>query len=347
MAVCATTTQNTFSQTLSHETETPRGSVICTAQRVPGIPPPVSVLMPVYNGAKFLSYALDSVRRQTMTELELIAVDDGSDDATPAILAAAAAEDPRIRPIRLARRSGIVQALNRGLASARSDLIARLDADDIARPRRLELQTAYLESHPSVVALGSNVMYIDSDGDPIGTSSVPLDHAAIDATHMTGVGGALIHPSSLLRRRVVLDCGGYRRDFSAAEDLDLFLRLAEVGRIANIGDTLVDLRLHTASHSLKSRQLQRRQSLEVMRQAHLRRGVEFDPNQFRFPEMGRDNYGSHEYLARLALAHGHTRTARKHAVRGLLGRPLLPSAWRTLVRAWLTPVEGAPGSSPP
>ncbi len=109
--------------------------------------PAVSILLPVRNEERFLPAALDSIFRQTFTDWELVAVDDGSCDATPAILAGAAQRDPRVRVLRPSAR-GLVPALNAGLDACRAPLVARMDADDISHPRRLELQATFLSEQP-------------------------------------------------------------------------------------------------------------------------------------------------------------------------------------------------------
>src|ERR1700674_4915081 len=111
--------------------------------------PAVSVLMPVRNGDRWLELSLRSIAEQTVRDFEFLVVDNGSTDRTPAILAGACATDSRFIALREPRR-GIVPALNTGLAAARAPLIARLDADDMARVDRLERQLAFMESHPEV-----------------------------------------------------------------------------------------------------------------------------------------------------------------------------------------------------
>ena len=111
--------------------------------------PRVSILLSVRNEAQFLPVALASLFRQTMTSWELVAVDDGSSDATPAILADAVRRDPRVRVVSSPGR-GLVAALNAGLAACRAPLVARMDGDDVSHPRRLELQAAAFVADPAL-----------------------------------------------------------------------------------------------------------------------------------------------------------------------------------------------------
>ncbi len=296
----------------------------------PAASPRVSVLMPIRNGAAYLKHCLASILAQTLEDHEVVVVDDASSDATPELLAAAQRENDRLRVVRLDSRSGIVGALNTGLSIARGELIARIDCDDIALPHRLELQVAYLDSHPEVIAVGGRIIFIDDDGDELGSPPPILGHEAIDAFHMTGIGGALCHGAAVMRREPVLAIGGYREEFSSAEDLDLFLRLADVGRLENLQATIQKVRFHARSHSLDTRGEQRRQSREAILEAHRRRGTSFDESRFNFPEPSVDTFGTEEFLARFALAHGRVRAARKHALRQLLRHPLATRSWRTL-----------------
>ena len=142
--------------------------------------PPVTILLPVRDGAAFLAAAVRSIQAQTLAEFELLAVDDGSTDATQAILTGFAAEDPRVRVLRQPAM-GLVAALNRGLAEARAPLVARMDADDLARPDRLARQVAALHATPAAALVGSAFQVIDADGMPRRAVHPPLTAAAVHA----------------------------------------------------------------------------------------------------------------------------------------------------------------------
>lgn len=214
--------------------------------------PSLSVILPVYNGAEFLDEALDSVRRQTFDDLELIAIDDGSTDASTAILARHAAADRRLR---LAARphQGIEAALNHGLALAAAPLVAVMNADDVARPDRLARQAAFLEAEPGVAAISGALEWIDPAGRPFRVSRPPTAPAEIRETlHRTN---CMAHPAVMLRREAVLALGGYRTGFAYAEDYDLWLRLAERWDLANLPEIVLAYRCHPAGISLpKARQ---------------------------------------------------------------------------------------------
>ena len=207
--------------------------------------PLVSVLMPVYNAERYVAEAVESILGQTFADFEFIIIDDGSKDRSLAILEGYAARDPRIRLISRPN-TGIVQALNEGLALARGELVARMDADDIAMPERLARQVEYLAEHPECVMVGSRVLVIDPDGMPLTIMGDALTHEQIVDGFLAGRGQLVYHPAVMYRKRVVLDIGAYRDIFDEAEDLDLFLRLAEVGRIVNIEEPLLKYREHLA-----------------------------------------------------------------------------------------------------
>jgi glycosyltransferase involved in cell wall biosynthesis len=203
--------------------------------------PAVTVLMPVRDGARHLPEALDSILRQTWRDLECVVCDDGSADATPEILARAAAADGRLRVLRLPR-AGIVAALNAGLAAARADWVARMDADDIAAPDRLEHQMAAAAHHPGSAAIGGAWRVVGPDGRFRRRIAPPLEPAEIAEALLRH--NPLAHPTMLLRRDAVVELGGYRAAFRSAEDYDLWLRLAERHPIRCVPNTLIDYREH-------------------------------------------------------------------------------------------------------
>ncbi len=136
--------------------------------------PKVTVLLPVYNGARFLRQAIDSVLSQTWKDFELLVVNDGSTDGTAAILESYS--DPRIRILSNVQNIGLTLSLNKGLQSARGEYIARIDADDIALPIRLEKQVSYLDQHPEVGLVATGVKVIDERGHVTGSYQAPFEH---------------------------------------------------------------------------------------------------------------------------------------------------------------------------
>ena len=217
------------------------------------LPPRLGIVLPVRNGAAFLRDALDSLFGQTFADFELVVVDDGSTDATPKILGAFA--DPRLRVL-ANRGAGLVDALSTGLAATAAPLVARMDADDIALPSRLERQIAFLDANPGVALVGAQVAHMDAGGRPTGhVSSFPTAPARIAEALMTR-GCVLRHPTVMARRPALDAVGAYRRVVEGAEDYDLWLRLSERAALANLPDVLLRYRIHDAqvSHGINWRQ---------------------------------------------------------------------------------------------
>ncbi len=207
--------------------------------------PPISVCLPVYNAERYIAEAVESILGQTFGDFEFLIIDDGSTDGSRRILERYAAGDPRIRLVSRPN-GGLVSALNELLGMARGEFIARMDADDIALPERFERQIAYLRDHGDVVALGTQILLIDPRGAPLTEMPLDLEHEDIDRAHLNGV-TVLCHPTILARTASVLGVGGYRPGYFPGEDIDLWLRLAEVGRLANLPEILVKYRQHLQS----------------------------------------------------------------------------------------------------
>lgn len=203
--------------------------------------PEVTVLMPVRDGARYLDAAIGSILRQTLRNFEFLICDDGSTDATPAILAQLAAEDSRIRVIAMPRR-GIAAALNAGFQQAAADWVARMDADDIAAPERLRRQLAVAAAHPEAAAIGTAWRVMDAAGRVRSLVTPPTEPDTIAAALLRH--NCLAHPTMLLRRQAVLQAGGYRAAFRSAEDYDLWLRLSERHSLRALSEPLLDYREH-------------------------------------------------------------------------------------------------------
>jgi len=193
--------------------------------------PAISVVLPCYNAAATLPDALESLLRQTRSDFEIIAVDDGSTDETAQILEGSFREDPRIRPLFLPR-SGISRASNAGLERARGRYIARMDADDVSLPERLEEQARYLDENPCTGLVGCRVIF---GGDReasrgfaqyVDWQNELLDPEAIRANRF--VESPFAHPSIMFRAELPLRLGGYREG-PFPEDYELILRWMEHG----------------------------------------------------------------------------------------------------------------------
>lgn len=202
----------------------------------------VSVLMPVYNGAQYLQESIDSILRQTFTDFEFIIVDDGSTDDSAAIIAKNAQKDCRIISLCNEKNSGICVTLNRGLDIAKGEYIARLDSDDMALPNRLEMQVAYMEQHPQVGALGSDVIFF---GEDIKTHCFESLHSDAECKAGLLFSSCFAHPSVMLRKDI-LDKYELRYDdgFRGLEDFELWYRMSEYTEFANLPQALTKYRIH-------------------------------------------------------------------------------------------------------
>jgi len=219
--------------------------------------PPLTVAMSVYNGERFLVPAIESILDQTFGDFEFLILDDGSRDATAAIAAEFAAKDSRVRLISRENR-GLIVSLNQLLAEARAPLIARMDGDDISHPQRFERQMAFMAQHPEIGVVGSWTEDMDESGRIVLLSGTehPIDHDSFLAAIDPGL-PLLCHPAVLYRRDVVRSVGGYHPAYAHCEDLDLWLRLASVTRVANIPERL--LRYRRSSAQVSNRHATRQQ----------------------------------------------------------------------------------------
>jgi glycosyltransferase involved in cell wall biosynthesis len=295
-------------------------------------PPRVSVLMPVYNTGRYIDEACESVLSQSLRDLELLLLDDGSTDDSAARARRLAERDPRVRLFARENR-GVIAARNELLSLASAPLVAWMDSDDRALPGRLGRQAARFDAEPDLVCVGGAVMEIDPDGEPLAKVVYPADDAGIRAALPEGT--AMRFPSTMMRRDAVVAAGGFREPFKVGEDFDVALRLSERGRLANLPDVILEYRLHPSntSHLLSSRwPVYRDAILDLARERRergsdrLQRGETL--NLSFPPEPPLDVREGHLNWARKALGAGFPRAARKHALMNLLNAPHKMTSWR-------------------
>lgn len=296
--------------------------------------PLISVCMPVYNAERFVAEAVTSVLGQTRRDFELLILDDGSTDGSLAILKRHAEADPRIRLTSRPNR-GLAATLNELVDQARGEFIARMDSDDISLPERFERQVRYLQAHPDCLVVGCQALVIDTDGDPLCVWFQGQTHEELDAQNLrVDRQASLCHPSVMMRRGAVLEVGKYSEQWLHGEDLDLWLRLAERGRLGNLPEVLIKYRLHGANYgTLINLRVDRASQdfREILAGARQRRGlpsVEL-PERPQVPEQtpGQSIHGKWGWQA---LMGGYVPTARKHARRYLRESPFSVDAWRLL-----------------
>lgn len=207
--------------------------------------PLISVLLPFYNAASTLDETLHSIRQQTFTDFELVAVDDGSSDASAAIVRRHADKDARIRLLQPGRQ-GVVGAMNSAIAAARADIAARMDADDLMAPERLERQYRLLCEQPQLAAVGSQVRLFPEEDIQGGFHEyIRWQNACLtphDIADEIYVELPIANPSLMFRRAIVLALGGYR-DGPFPEDYDMLLRLHQAGHaMAKVPEILLHWR---------------------------------------------------------------------------------------------------------
>ncbi|REL24170.1 glycosyltransferase [Rhodohalobacter sp. SW132] len=203
--------------------------------------PKVTVLMPVYNAEKYLREAIDSILNQSFTDFEFLIIDDGSTDSSLDIINSYT--DDRIRLVINDQNMGIGATLNKGIELASSDLIARMDADDISLPDRLEKQYTYLEAHPECSLLSSNVEVISETGERLYLYQRDSKLFYFNLTFYCWI----YHPSVMYKRRHVIDAGMYPSTFS--EDYRLWSKLIRKYLIHNLDDILIKYRITNQSVS--------------------------------------------------------------------------------------------------
>lgn len=233
--------------------------------------PVVSVLLPVFNGEKYLVQAIDSILSQTFCDFELLLLDDGSTDGSLKILRKYEMLDSRIR-LTTRENRGLIATLNELLTQARGKYIARMDADDVALPGRFASQLNFLERNPSVVCVGGSYEIIDGAGRYLTTFIQPSTDVEIQGLMLAGH-VAINHPTVMVRSISMSAMGGYDTRYEAAEDYDLWLRIGEIGELANLNEVVLKYRLHENSVSETSGKKQRESIRRACESAWERRGV--------------------------------------------------------------------------
>jgi len=298
----------------------------------------ISVVMGVYNGASTLAATLDSILGQTERDFECIVVDDGSTDATPAILADYASRDPRIHVIRQ-ENAGLTRALIAGCAAARGVYIARHDAGDLSDPRRFALQKRALDADPTVVFVSSATQYAGPELEPLvvirGTGKALKPALVIDLSD-PGIltDGPTHHGSVMFRRDAYERAGGYRAAFYYGQDFDLWYRLAEIGKFHGIGEVLYTARISpdSISGSARSRQEElgrlSRAALDARQRGEPETGILVRAASVRrVSRKAVSSRGNGLYFIGEALRRNGDRRARRYLRQSICAWPLSARAW--------------------
>ena len=213
--------------------------------------PLLSVVMAARNEERYIGLAIDSILAQTFQSWELILIDDGSTDATIAIIERYCKEDKRIRLERNVTTKGLAYSLNKGVELAKSDIIVRADADDLNLSNRFEEQFEFLQRHPEIDFVGTGVFFIDEEGLTLGQYHLPEVHDDIASVAYSN--SCFFHPSVALRRGVLIKIGLYNVTFMRAQDKELWIRGLKLGcRYANLRRPLVKYRITSKAISFST-----------------------------------------------------------------------------------------------
>jgi glycosyltransferase involved in cell wall biosynthesis len=296
--------------------------------------------MPVYNGDRYLTEAIESILMQTFTDFEFLIIDDGSTDRSPQILRHYAAQDDRIRLISRENR-GLIATLNQMLELARGEFLARMDADDIAISDRFAAQIAFLQQHPDHVCVGGAYALIDAKGRTVLHLEMPEGNSEIQQAILSGR-TIVNHPCAMIRRWTLEAIGGYDAAMVTVEDLDMLLRLGEIGKLANLKQSVLKYRFHMQSVSAKRSEFQHQMAQEACRRAWQRRGVvgQFSA-EMPWYRPGRDRPSRQSFFHRYgwwAFNNGWRGTAASSALRAIALQPTTPESWKLLVCALTKPV---------
>ena len=213
--------------------------------------PLVTVLMTAYNTERFIDLAIKSLLKQTYRQLEIIVVDVGSTDKTAAKAVRRAKRDGRLTLFSLPRNCGPSLASNFGLERSRGQFLARMDADDIAFPDRIEKQVSFLDHHPEVVIVGGQCLLINEEGEIIGEKRFPTDHRVIYRSLFQM--NPIQHPACMINRRLLPQGKIFYHNHSVlAHDLELVFELAQYGQLANLDEPVLYYRQSANSLSLRN-----------------------------------------------------------------------------------------------
>lgn len=300
--------------------------------------PAISVVMPVYNAERYIAEAVESILNQTFTDFEFIIINDGSTDRSLEILQCYARQDSRIRLISRENR-GLVKTLNEGLALAKAPLIARMDADDVAFLDRFHLQVQFMDQHPEVVCIGGYWEIIDDAGRVLTLLKVPEDNEQIQDLILKGH-ASITHPSAMFRKAQVQELGGYRGEFEAAEDLDLWLRLGEIGLLANIPYPVIKYRFLASSVSGQNLTLQKQSAQSACQQAWIRRNVKYsyEGADWRPANTKKSRFDFHLKFGWWAFNYRQRNTALLYGIKAIKLLPGNLEGWRLLICALIKPL---------
>lgn len=212
--------------------------------------PLISVVMPAYNAQKYIRSAIESILNQSFKEFELIIVNDASTDKTLDVISPFSIKDSRIRIINNEIRLDIAGSLNKGISAAQSNIIARMDSDDISLTNRLKFQFELINSSNKIAVVGANISIVNEAGNEIATRNYPTSSEKLKACLFRY--SPFAHPVVMFRKKMFDEVGGYNPKYSPTEDLDLWFRLGSKYEFRSVSEPLLKYRLYetSSSHSI-------------------------------------------------------------------------------------------------
>lgn len=224
--------------------------------------PKTTVIMPVYNGERYLREAIESILTQTFTDFEFIIIDDGSTDNTWNILREY--QDSRIQLIRNEKNIGLTKSLNKAISMSKGTYIARMDADDISYPERFDKQVNFLDQHHNIDVLGTNLVRIGPCGNILDNQPKPYPTSPEVIGWMIYVRNCIQHPTVMLRQNVYEKTGGYDVRLAIAQDYDLWMRASLDFNLCNLPDVLLKYRCHPENVSNRHKNFQEKATDEIV-----------------------------------------------------------------------------------
>jgi glycosyltransferase involved in cell wall biosynthesis len=226
--------------------------------------PKISVVMPVYNGERYLREAVESVLDQSFSDFEFVIINDASTDKTGEMLSEFARQDERIVILQNEENLGLTGSLNKGIDRARGEYIARQDADDISLPERFKKQVALLDSNPEVVLVSCNIEKINAEGNPLGIMKRSCSDNLV-AWYLLFYNRLAGHSQVMFRRKTFNMLGGYSKKYPYCEDYELWCRMTGVGTVTILPEVLLQQRFHATSVSVMKQAEQKQDVLNLAR----------------------------------------------------------------------------------
>ncbi len=270
----------------------------------------ISVIMPFYNAGEFLDSAIESILNQSYKKLEFIIINDGSTDGSDKIIGTYT--NPRIKYFSSVHK-GIVAQLNFGIEKSKGKFIARMDADDVSQPERLQVEYDFLKANPNISAVGSSYYRIDENGNRLYKKRQLTSHK--ECKFIAPINSPLLHPTLLTYKKVLNDLGGYSENYNGIEDYDLFNRMINAGyEVSNVDKLLFSYRLKK-SHINSTEEQKQQSSIYSYGRELLKSNI----------KENKKNYESYFQLAVLEYYLGKISLSRKHLFKTLKLKPSLIS----------------------